>query len=106
MTEGYAGIEQLDSMKKAINYNSTLAKTVFQNARGKSLALDVGAGSGLYAQLLREMGMTIDCVEADPQLSKKIKQDGFTIFTSIQAVPNGTYDYIYSLNVLEHIEDF
>jgi SAM-dependent methyltransferase len=53
--------------------------------------------------MLKNLGYTVDCVELDPDMVKQLKKN-HKVYTDIKDV-KGKYDVIYSLNVLEHIED-
>ena len=66
--------------------------------------LDFGAGIGTYPDMLKELGYTVDCVEKDPPMIKILKKNHAKVYDDISQVKE-KYDVIYSLNVLEHIED-
>jgi SAM-dependent methyltransferase len=67
--------------------------------------LDFGAGTGALAQIwLDEYLVQPDCVEIDPDLIKILKDKNFKVFSDLNRLQL-KYNYIYSSNVLEHIED-
>lgn len=99
----YSGIENLEAMKYAKNYNRFLVELVRRQLNGKNI-LDFGAGAGTFATPLRDHDYTVACVEPDPQLSDELNTSGFRTYSAIQDVPPESMDSIYTLNVLEHIE--
>jgi 2-polyprenyl-3-methyl-5-hydroxy-6-metoxy-1,4-benzoquinol methylase len=104
MTEKpYDGTRLLDAMETAINYNNFIAQRVAAHCSHKK-AVDFGAGSGTIARLLKKQGLEILCVEPDSNLRQQLEQSSFTTLTSIEEIPDGQ-DCIYSINVLEHIEN-
>jgi SAM-dependent methyltransferase len=67
--------------------------------------LDFGAGIGTFAKLLRNRGVDVVCVEPDALLANGLVRAGFLTFNDLNEVPDGSFDFIFTLNVLEHIED-
>ena len=104
-TIAYSGIDNLEVMREAKNYNAFLISQVSNAAREAKLALDFGAGLGAFAIPLRATERTVDTVETDPDLKSELSGHGFTVYTHTSDLPPAKYDFIYSLNVLEHIED-
>ena len=47
----------------------------------------------------------MSCIETDPVLSDMLRRKGMRVASALDAVPDGSLAGIYSLNVLEHIED-
>ena len=102
----YTGCENLEAMAEAKKYNAFLTKLVTDTVEKKnSRILDFGAGSGTYADLMKEKNLPVDCVEPDAILQKMLKKNGYKVHSDIAEVKSNTYDVIYTLNVLEHIED-
>ena len=102
----YTGEENLESMLVAKNYNNFLLSLIEDNIRTQKFKiLDFGAGLGTYAEILKEKGYKIDCLEPDNKLKKRLEKEGFRTFNDIKDLKPGSYDLIYALNVLEHIED-
>jgi SAM-dependent methyltransferase len=67
--------------------------------------LDFGAGFGALALIWREeTRQSVECLEIDPEQLKVIKSRGFIGWNSLSAI-EGKFDFIYSSNVLEHIEN-
>ena len=101
----YSGTENLEVMYDAANYNAYLSRLVRAYALPTDRILDFGAGIGTFSLPLRRGGLDVSCVETDPRQLQRITENGVPGFSDIAAVPDETYDYIFTLNVLEHIED-
>lgn len=107
MTE-YLGKDNLESMREAKNYNRFLLRMVVDNAPScAQRIIDFGAGIGDFATgVSLEMGVKPLCVEVDPLLSHRLRiEKGFTVFSDMRSLEDESVEYIYSLNVLEHIKD-
>lgn len=94
----YTGKDNLDIMNLAVNYNNYIYKWI--NADKYHNILDFGAGNGEYCNRIDEK--KICAVEIDEQLRTNLK---CISYISLDAIENKSFDLIYSLNVLEHIED-
>jgi SAM-dependent methyltransferase len=101
----YNGVDNLEVMQEAVNYNRYLLDTVRRYAPVAGKVLDFGAGSGQFAAPLAELGMDITALEPDEALQRRLRGQGLRAVGSTQELPDGAFDYIYTLNVLEHIED-
>src|ERR1700739_182238 len=101
----YTGTEVLEFLVAAKNYNAFLVNKVLQHADGNREALDFGAGIGTFAKMVRDKGIEVSCIEPDGAQLTRLRQDGFTAFPDLSSIPEGSVSYLYSLNVLEHIED-
>ena len=101
----YNGGDNLEVMKCAVNYNKFLHDLVKSGTRRGDKILDFGAGVGTFAKLLRDDGYDVVCLEVDPLQAQGLREDGFKVYLSINDVESDYFDYIYSLNVLEHIQD-
>lgn len=104
MSDIYTGIENLEAMKQAVNYNAHLERLVRSHARGERV-LDFGAGAGTFAKPLQASGKQVVCLEPDAALRGELEKLGLETCADLEQIPAGSMDYIYSLNVLEHIED-
>lgn len=91
-------------MKEARNYNRFLLDLVRRNLVGDNI-LDFGAGAGIFALPLQVTGVAVACVEPDSRLRSNLSTSGLTTYVDIADVPISAFDCIYSMNVLEHIED-
>ncbi len=101
----YQGIDNLDVLDDAVRYNRFLVDEVVHSASGCAGALDFGAGTGSLSVLVRERGLKVVCVEPDPRLRNRLAELGFDVYADVAAVSDQSQELIYSLNVLEHIED-
>jgi SAM-dependent methyltransferase len=54
---------------------------------------------------LRERGYTPDCLEVDEGLCQGLSARGYHVATDIGSLTPRSYDLIYALNVMEHIEN-
>jgi len=103
--DAYTGTEILEVMKEAVNYNRFLIDLVESHCRPNDLVVDFGAGAGTFATPLRERGHNVACVELDQGLRQRLLDQGFAAHADIAEMPDASVDFIYTLNVLEHIED-
>ena len=100
----YKGEENLNIMRLAVNYNNFLLELVCKNAPDKiKTALDFGAGEGAYAASVeKRLNSLVYSVEPAENMQKYWKNPPLH---SLSELGEKKIDYIYSLNVLEHIED-
>lgn len=103
--KGYSGVENLEALQEAVRYNRFLVDAVESAGGGAAAAVDFGAGLGTFATALRVRGCVVRCVEPDATLATRLRGQGFEVHEDLGGLPDGSVDYIYSLNVLEHIED-
>jgi SAM-dependent methyltransferase len=101
----YTGLDILETLQSATNYNALLLNLILRSAGERRPMLDFGAGVGTFAKLLRNRDAEVVCVEADAYLSDMLARDGFLTFRDLNDVPDGSFDFIFTLNVLEHISD-
>lgn len=102
----YRGHDILDLLKEARNYNRWLIEQVIASSppqAGKTL--DLGAGRGTFSELLRERGAQVQCVEPDGENQNTLRRLGFDVHEGIEALAPGSLDYVFTLNVLEHVVD-
>ena len=92
-------------MDLAVNYNRYLRNQVLAWAKDKSRLLDFGAGNGRFAISLQQRGLEVHAVETDPQLRERIGAGDVVAHPDLSALTEERFDGIYTLNVLEHIED-
>ena len=101
----YTGIDVLETLEGATNYNALLVDLILESSQGRTRMLDFGAGTGTFAKLLRTKGIDVVCIEPDMHLAERLIRDGFLTFSDLNDVPNGSFEFILTLNVLEHVED-
>jgi SAM-dependent methyltransferase len=95
----------IEVMEEAVNYNRFLLDAVASWAGGARRVLDFGAGNGRLALGLRERGFEVQAVEPDPMLRQGIASQGIVGHESLEALGQQRFDGVYTINVLEHIED-
>jgi SAM-dependent methyltransferase len=104
--EIYVGRRILEAMHHAVRY----ADTVFHVVQGamppsSRKVLDFGAGDGLFVERFRNRAVVVDAVEPDVNLRSRLESTGVTAFSSVYTVGDASYDFVYTINVLEHIEN-
>lgn len=101
----YTGTDNLEVMAEAVNYNRFLVDRIAGEASPGDRILDFGAGIGTFALALTQAGHRVDCLEPDAGQASRLNALGLTTYTALEQVDDGSLDYIYTANVLEHIED-
>jgi len=101
----YSGHENLMVMQHAKNYNLYLQNLISPYINKQSKVLDFGAGLGEFAEKTSLKCSNILCIEPDPYQLKILKEKGFLAEPNIDSAEKKSIDFIYSFNVLEHIED-
>ncbi len=101
----YRGGDNLEVMREARVYNRFLTGQVLRFHRGDGPVLDFGAGIGTFAERLRARGLVVHCLELDRRQCDALRAQGFEAFEDAAGLAASSYDYVYSLNVFEHIED-
>ena len=101
----YTGTDNLEVMAEAVNYNAFLHAQVAARARTGDRILDFGAGIGTFARELARRGFEVACLEPDPQQARRLAAAGLPVVGDLGEVPDASFDYVYTLNVLEHIDD-
>lgn len=104
----YLGTTQLEFNESLLpNYNNHIAKLLLKKNSvllNKGKILDFGAGIGTLAKIIPWDISQIFCYEIDENLIKKLRADNFVVISK-QELAEKNFDFIYSSNVLEHIED-
>lgn len=103
--DAYTGVENLEVMAEAVNYNRYLVDLVVSGGAPGDRVLDFGAGAGTFARPVSAAGFQVTCVEPDDHLRGILAREGMAVADAIGGVPAESADYVYTLNVLEHIED-
>jgi SAM-dependent methyltransferase len=100
----YTGVENLEVMREAANYNRYLQSLVERHAAGAKRVIDFGAGSGTFAIPCAAAGFELTAVEPDEHLRTLLAAARIDAVANVAALPNESFDFAYTLNVLEHIE--
>lgn len=101
----YTGIPNLEVMREAHNYNRFLLDLIASHEQPGDRLVDFGAGTGTFALPLIVAGKTVACVEPDASLAGYLAEKGLNVCHDLAQLPDSSIDYLYSLNVLEHIQD-
>lgn len=104
-SDAYTGTENLEVMKEAVNYNRMLIDVVKRHARKDERVLDFGAGVGTFALPMKRDGYAVECVELDDVQRATLAAQGLTAHRTLEGIRDGSVDFVYTLNVLEHIDD-
>lgn len=100
----YSGTDNLEAMAEATNYNDFLVSQVTALAPRPGKILDFGAGIGTFAMRVGADGFDVACLEPDPGLASRLRAEGLEVFESMQEISPASLDYVFTLDVLEHIE--
>lgn len=101
----YTGADNLEVMKDAVNYNRYLLDLIVDHAGGASKIIDFGAGNGTFADPVSRAGFDLTAVELDDVLRAHLSGLGLQVAAATAELPAETFDYAYTLNVLEHITE-
>ena len=106
--DAYTGVDNLEVMDAARRYRAFLVRAVTDTVGSPERAgrlLDFGSGTGTIARPLRDLGYDVVCVEPDDGMRSALARDGFEATPSLAGHAPDSFDAVYSMNVLEHIED-
>ena len=105
MKLNYTGEDNLEIMNEAVNYNRQLLALLLKAKVRKNCKIaDLGAGNGFFAKSLKRLGYkNIVCIEPAMNMQRYLNE--FKLFSLIDDIDDCSLDWVYSLNVLEHIED-
>ena len=95
----YTGKENLDAMALAVAYNQTIYRWLKRDLRSTDAILEYGAGKGEYCNRFKEF--RIQAVELDADMHSSIACPAVRDIDEAE----GDFDFIYAVNVLEHIKD-
>jgi SAM-dependent methyltransferase len=99
----YTGEDYLNALEIADNYNDFIAGLFASRIGDAGRIVDFGAGTGLLARKVHEKtGKDVQCLEPAENMKKYLPG---VVLDSLDEVADGSIDFIYSSNVLEHIED-
>ena len=105
-SEIYTGLRILEAMHEAVRYSAA----IFQELRRArptltTRQLDFGAGDGMFIRKFREHDIKVDAVEPDPALQAGLRSHGASVYSSTNEIRDASYDFIYTINTLEHISN-
>jgi SAM-dependent methyltransferase len=103
--ELYGGVNNLEVLTEAVRYNRFLVDAGVGASSGSTTAIDFGAGTGSLSVATRRRGLDVKCVEPDTALQRRLREQNLAVYAGLADVVDGSQEFIYSLNVLEHIED-
>ena len=101
----YVGRETLSDLRHARNYNAHLRALIQENYNEDSSVLDFGAGNGHFLNLIKDKGREFYAVEPDAALRELIRKSTPAKVLPPGDIEVGSIDFLYTLNVLEHIEN-
>jgi SAM-dependent methyltransferase len=104
MEERYSGVDVLEALESAHNYNDYLTRLICESTESTDL-IDFGAGIGTFSKRLRTAGYQVECIEPDPVQRQILEEQGFDTLANITSVPDDSVSFVFSLNVFEHIQD-
>jgi SAM-dependent methyltransferase len=103
--QSYTGVDNLEVMSEAENYNRYLLDLVRAHAPQRQRVLDFGAGAGQFSIPMSQLGFDVTALEPDDFLRGRIASGGVAAVASPRELADASFGYIYTLNVLEHIPD-
>ncbi len=103
----YTGMRILEAMHEAVRYNATVFDLIKQTKPSTAKhILEFGAGDGAFIGKFHDEGVSVEGVEKDPKLRILLQENlPCRIYPDIRAVEDESLDFIYTVNVLEHIEN-
>jgi SAM-dependent methyltransferase len=107
-SEDYTGVTTLEVLTAAVKYQRFLTGLLTRAAGvpgADRTVADFGAGLGTFARDARSLGWQVTCIELDPALRARLRADGFAAAESLDDISPRSLDFLFSYNVLEHIED-
>ena len=102
----YQGTENLEVMSVAVKYNNFLQRQIHEHAPTRAAAhiYDFGAGTGQFTDIWQGYNVHLRAVEIDPILQARLRKAGHEV-CQLDDISADSADYIYTINVLEHIEE-
>jgi SAM-dependent methyltransferase len=107
----YVGHDELVVLDKAVNYNRHIARQFAsalppEGSAHSPVVVDFGAGIGSISRWFRELtGISPVAVELDPQQRRFLGDRGLVALPTLDGLPDGSVDFVFSSNVFEHIEN-
>lgn len=104
-SDAYSGVDNLEVMQEAANYNRYLVQLVRDHAPATGRIIDFGAGSGTFAEPIAKLGFDVTAVEPDTLLRDRLRDRNVPVAADVRELEDDSFAYAYTLNVLEHIPD-
>jgi hypothetical protein len=82
-----------------------LVDLILESAGGRQSMLDFATEVGPVFPSCSEPRGNVSCVEPDAYLSDCLVRNGFSRFGDLNEVPGHSLEFVFALNVLEHIAD-
>jgi SAM-dependent methyltransferase/putative flippase GtrA len=102
--QGYAGNRILEAMRSGVRYGEAIFRELRAAVPEDTYTiLDFGAGTGFFLEKFHAIGVAVDAVEQDADLQATVRPLAGTVWSDIHNVPNESFDFVYTVNVLEHI---
>lgn len=101
----YTGKNNLDAMEHAKNYNKNIVNILLRNLPNTGNIIDFGAGIGTFAKALESCSVKVICIETDKEQFLNLIKSDFKTLSSIDEVKDNSIESLFSINVLEHIDD-
>lgn len=101
----FSGLDELMKIQVMKNYNSFIVNLAANHFKDVKKMVDFGAGIGTMSLILKESySITPLCIEIDEVNKSYLSKKGFPVFNTLSSISEDI-DFIFSSNVLEHIED-
>ena len=94
--QAYSGVDNLEVMSEAENYNRYLLDLVRSHARRDGRVLDFGAGSGQFALPLAQLGFDVTALEPDELLRSRLRGQ-IAAVADPDELADGSFQCIYTL---------
>lgn len=92
-------------MTEAKNYNNFLLDLIHLHSTKEDLIIDFGADKVTFCPPRGSLGCRISYIEIYPILFQRLANLRLNVWSNLSYIENESIDFIYSLNVLEHIKD-
>jgi SAM-dependent methyltransferase len=101
---GYAGGRILEAMRAGLRYGEAIFTELRDAVPDDACTiLDFGAGAGFFLKKFHAIGTAVDAVEQDEEFQAMLRPLAGKVWSDIRHVPKESFDFAYTVNVLEHI---
>ena len=101
----YSGLKELLNIEIMKNYNDFIVSNALKNISPHDTVIDFGAGIGTLARIFKDKHLFKPiCIEVDEENLRFLAKRKLTFLEKLSEVC-GQVDFIFSSNVLEHIDD-